>query len=808
MLYRHLLLISLLLSFGLINGQSNQWTWMKGSNQENQPGVYNDQGVGNLLSTPGSRINSVSWSDNKNNFLWLFGGQGYSSAISLYGHLNDLWRYDITTNTWIWVKGSNLVNQAGIYGNLGVIDVANNPGAREGAVRWTDSSGNLWLFGGYGFASTGQGYLNDLWRFDHATNSWAWMKGASLVNHEGEYGTPGVSDSAYVPSARYGAVSWVDTAGNLWLFGGYGLHANQQGYLNDLWKFEVRMNQWTFVRGGLLPNQTSIYGIKGIASADNAPGGRVYATGWVDRQNGIWLFGGEGYSENISGRLGDLWKYDLLNNTWTWINGTKVTNPAPSYGAVGITNITNDPGERVNSVTWVDSLGFFWLFGGYGYSNDLWKYDISSNNWTWVKGSDQQGKPVVYGIKGAANHANDPGGRLLSIGTGSADKLNKIWLFGGLSPQGLRNDLWSFNISKTPSVYISSPSNNRLFTAGTVISLNAIAVDVDGNISKVEFYNNGFKFLTDSTAPYGLSSNEAAPGNYVLTAKAFDNSGDSAFSDTVRITVIGCVSGGSITGEGYTNITGTQVADLIATPNYPNNPSVTVPLGSFEYSGVGDSYGARLRGYICAPQTGAYTFYIAGDDQAGLWLSTDENPANKILIAYNISPVGFRDWTATATQKSVPIQLIQGVRYYIETLHKQNIGTNHLSVAWVLPDGTPEGPIAGNRLSTVGSAFTTTSKFDRTKSFGAAMQEFINNSALKVVVAPNPTSRYFTLVIKSGSNKTLNVTVSDAEGRLVEAKRNLAPNNTIQIGDKLIAGVYFVEVMQDGKKQRLKLVKQ
>ena len=42
----------------------------------------------------------------------------------------------------------------------------------RGISTWIDSSGNLWLFGGYGYDSTGQlGYLNDLWQYDPSTGS-------------------------------------------------------------------------------------------------------------------------------------------------------------------------------------------------------------------------------------------------------------------------------------------------------------------------------------------------------------------------------------------------------------------------------------------------------------------------------------------------------------------------------------------------------------------------------------------------------------------------------------------------------------
>jgi len=43
---------------------------------------------------------------------------------------------------------------------------------------WTDLNGNLWLFGGQGFDSTGNGTLNDLWEFKGG--QWIWQKGPKL----------------------------------------------------------------------------------------------------------------------------------------------------------------------------------------------------------------------------------------------------------------------------------------------------------------------------------------------------------------------------------------------------------------------------------------------------------------------------------------------------------------------------------------------------------------------------------------------------------------------------------------------------
>ncbi|MBI4947339.1 MAG: hypothetical protein HY840_13185, partial [Bacteroidetes bacterium] len=68
---------------------------------------------------------------------------------------------------WTWMKGSNAISQFGTYGTILVPAAGNNPGSRYGSISWTDNSGNLWLFGGYGYSATGTlGFLNDLWMYD------------------------------------------------------------------------------------------------------------------------------------------------------------------------------------------------------------------------------------------------------------------------------------------------------------------------------------------------------------------------------------------------------------------------------------------------------------------------------------------------------------------------------------------------------------------------------------------------------------------------------------------------------------------
>ncbi|MEO5563650.1 MAG: ExeM/NucH family extracellular endonuclease [Chitinophagaceae bacterium] len=364
-----------------------------------------------------------------------------------------------------------------------------------------------------------------------------------------------------------------------------------------------------------------------------------------------------------------------------------------------------------------------------------------------------------------------------------------------------------------PVVSITNPVNGASYPAGSTIAMNVNATDADGSIVKVEFYEGAGLLGVDSTSPYQLVGNNVELGNYVLTAKAYDNSGNSKISDTVRITVTACEGSGTISAEGFTGITGNSLINLSSDIDYPNHPDVVTTLNKFEYGpNVDDNYGGRVRGYICAPLTGNYIFYIASDEQSELWLSTDENPANINRIAYVETRTGFRSYFSNATQRSVPIRLIKGARYYIESLHKEGTGTDHLSVSWLMPNGVLEGPIPGSRLSplsTPPSSIVSAAppEFGEALRAASAREQSENVKKLEVIASPNPSTGYFTLRTKSNSNEPLVITMTDVSGRVVEKKTQVAANGTIQIGDKTLAGVYFVEVIQGSQKERVKLVK-
>jgi hypothetical protein len=114
----------------------------------------------------------------------------------------------------------------------------------------------------------------------------------------------------------------------------------------------------------------------------------------------------------------------------------------------------------------------------------------------------------------------------------------------------------------------------------------------------------------------------------------------------------------------------------------------------------------RLYGYICPPTTGNYTFWIASDDNAELWLSTTANSSNKVRIAYNTSLTNSREWNKFATQKSAAITLTVGQLYYVEALMKEGTGSDNMAVGWAKPGQPTTAPSGSYTWVTISSSNT------------------------------------------------------------------------------------------------------
>jgi hypothetical protein len=426
---------------------------------------------------------------------------------------------DCQHNDWAWISQDS-TNTANHYATAVLpppFPNLNTPGARHYAMTWTDTAGQKWMFGGVGYplASTPaqpvsvitDDRLNDLWVWSGSEDVGAWTPAnlpicvdlsfklfaqtlpLEFLDLPGAYGTQGVANpnstdgscaTGNFPGGRWGAATWSDASGNLWMFGGQGYDAaNVSGdvFLNDLWEFipttpdfeGTYEGSWIWVAG---PNTGNRAGLP------NYPGGRWAPSVVTDKAtNTVWMFGGKGYdSAGNFGFLNDLWKLNIATHTWTFIAGSQTANVQGVYGTLGTAAPGNVPGGREESILWEDPAGKIFLFGGFGEDsvgtsaggtpggtlNDLWEYDPVTTQWTWVSGGGASGIANQNGVYtkqlAPPDPTNMPGSRWGSVGW--SDASGNLWLFGGwgynalaINGTGFMNDTWEYQRSSNQWIW-------------------------------------------------------------------------------------------------------------------------------------------------------------------------------------------------------------------------------------------------------------------------------------------------------------------------------------------------------------------
>lgn len=320
--------------------------------------------------------------------------------------------------------------------------------------------------GGEEFDSDGDGLCNSADPTVIAT----WMKGSNKLDYEGAvgiYGERGVHHPANTPGPRILSTTWVDTKGNLWLFGGNGVNNQlKPGLFSDLWKFDG--SNWAWIHGSKVINQKPVYGTKGTPHPDNTPGSRMTSISWTDADGNLWGFGG--IVDN--GRGGDVYKNDLWKfdgEAWTWMKGSNIHGAEPVYGELGVAHPDNTPGAMWQAFSWTDLDGNFWLMNSHGpyerperdtdiahLSHDLWMFD--GNDWIW-KGLSYEHEISRSREDYCPGPQPDSAPPPRSLHFSWTDLSGELWFFGGLYSltdstmpicgRGL-SDLWHFDGS-TPN---------------------------------------------------------------------------------------------------------------------------------------------------------------------------------------------------------------------------------------------------------------------------------------------------------------------------------------------------------------------
>jgi len=387
----------------LLIASDKTWTYNVSSN------VWADM---NLNPMPFSRQSYSIAYDSERGEVLLFGGGTTSNPP----YLNDTWIYNVSKNSWTNMSPPNAPS-----------------GRHSSGLEYDTENRNFILFGG----NDDQTYymqtpLDDTWIYDRLTNTWTEKRpmtkppirfshstGFDNINNRmvlfgGRIAPndPGACwDDTWIydqnngswvkmniaPIGRYGLSMVYDDANELAiLFGGISYNYGYDWFWpNDTWTYTPSTNAWKEMNPKKTPSPWGF-------------GEMVYDP----KKKVAFLFGG---CDETGRLLDESWTYDAGIDVWTELERTNAPTPRTSPAMV-----------------YDDKNNLIVLFGGgdaWGYCNDTWTYNSSTNSWTEMRPisapSPRNGHSMAY------------------------DSINGVViLFGGFDTSGLLNDeTWTYNLA-------------------------------------------------------------------------------------------------------------------------------------------------------------------------------------------------------------------------------------------------------------------------------------------------------------------------------------------------------------------------
>ncbi|MEQ1752349.1 MAG: PA14 domain-containing protein, partial [Prosthecobacter sp.] len=209
---------------------------------------------------------------------------------------------------------------------------------------------------------------------------------------------------------------------------------------------------------------------------------------------------------------------------------------------------------------------------------------------------------------------------------------------------------------------IATPASGRSIASWSIVS---------GNTSSI------FAINASGQLTLALPASLPNPGGIQLVVRATDNLGSSG--DGV-INVICNPGTQAVVEQRWTGTTAFWNENWTGTAAYTGRLNLLTTA-----QGVGDNYSRRLTSFLKPQVTGDYTFWLAGDDDCRLYLSTDGYQTNKVQIAAVNGWTNYQSWDQNGSQKSATIPLVAGKVYWIEAQHQEGGGGDHVSVAWTGP---------------------------------------------------------------------------------------------------------------------------
>ena len=365
--------------------------------------------------------------------------------------------------------------------------------------------------------------------------------------------------------------------------------------------------------------------------------------------------------------------------------------------------------------------------------------------------------------------------------------------------------------NRAPEVTLTAPANGAFVSSGTSITLSATAVDFDGSISNVEFWDGATKLNTDISYPYSYTWSGAANGTHTITAIATDNNGGKTTSTAATITVgnqpptatITAPTTGTVVnapGSITINANATDPDGTISKVEFYNgatllNTDTAAPF-SYTWTGVAaGTYTLTAKAYDNLTATGTSTAVaVTVNAQPSVSMTAPTAgqlfaPGSSITLSANASdPDGsvsrvefYNGATLLYTDTSSPYSYVwpnvaAGAYSLTARAYDNTIGVTTSSTVSIVVNASPAGPIAtptANQAFSIGAPVTIT--VNATDSDGTITKvEFYDGATLLNTDTVSPYS--FTWACTPAGSHTLNAKTYDNSGNVTTTSVTITCN--------------------------------
>ena len=142
-------------------------------------------------------------------------------------------------------------------------------------------------------------------------------------------------------------------------------------------------------------------------------------------------------------------------------------------------------------------------------------------------------------------------------------------------------------------------------------------------------------------------------------------------------------SPGILNREIWTDMGASRSLDVVRSDHrFYDVPSASENITTVNFSEYGDRYAQTVRGYLIAPVTGEYRFWLTSNGDSSLSVGPDADKLKRREQIRLFARTPENDFGAQRGQASHPINLRAGEPYFFEIQHKAGDGIDHLSAAW------------------------------------------------------------------------------------------------------------------------------